>query len=114
EFCGRLLVGLGADVIKVEPPGGAPSRRIGPLYRDEPGPNNSLHFWQYNLGKRSVTLDLEQAEGQSLWRRLVASADVVLESYPPGYLEGLGLGYAQIAPPKLVWLAMTEFGQNGP
>src|SRR5262245_52913688 len=86
EVCGRLLAGLGADVVKVEPPSGAPSRRIGPFYEGRPGPERSLHFWQYNLGKRAVTLDLTNAQGRDLLRRLVRSADVVLESYPPGHL----------------------------
>jgi crotonobetainyl-CoA:carnitine CoA-transferase CaiB-like acyl-CoA transferase len=114
EFCGRLLAGLGADVIKVEPPGGAPSRRIGPFYEGRPGPERSLHFWQYNLGKRGVTLDLGNAGGRDLLRRLVGSADVVLESYPPGHLDGLGVGYRDIAEERVVWLSMTDFGQGGP
>src|SRR5712691_10241416 len=96
EFCGRLLAGLGADVIKVEPREGAPSRRIGPFYEGEPGPERSLHFWQYNLGKRGVTLNLEQPDGQDLLGRLIATADVVLESYPAGHLDKLGVGYRHL------------------
>src|SRR5262245_22279289 len=116
EFCGRLLAGLGADVIKVEPPDGAPSRRIGPFFEDVPGLERSLNFWQYNLGKRGVTLDLERAEERDLLRRLIATANVVLESYPPGQLDRLGLGYASFSAqhPSLVWLSMTDFGQTGP
>lgn len=114
EFCGRLLAGLGAEVIKIEPPGGASSRRIGPFYQGEPYPDRSLFFWQYNLGKQGITLDLTRPAGQDLLKRLVASADVLLESFRPGYLESLGLGYNQIGHPRLVWLAMTEFGQTGP
>src|SRR5205085_11623884 len=71
EFCGKLLAGDGAEVIKVEPPGGSPSRRIGPFYRDEPHPERSLFFWHYNLGKRGVTLDVETEAGR---RDLVALA----------------------------------------
>src|SRR5438874_2942758 len=109
EFCGRLLAGLGAEVIKVEPPGGAPSRRIGPFYEGTPGPERSLHFWQYNLGKKGVTLNLESAGGQDLLRRLLATADVVLESYPPGYLDRLGIGYSALGTQHTtpVWLSMT-------
>jgi crotonobetainyl-CoA:carnitine CoA-transferase CaiB-like acyl-CoA transferase len=114
EFCGRLLAGLGADVIKVEPPTGAPSRRIGPFYRDVPGPERSLYYWHYNLGKRGVTLNLECVDGRELLRRLLDTADVVLESYPPRYLESRGLGYRDVASERQVWLSMTEFGQEGP
>jgi crotonobetainyl-CoA:carnitine CoA-transferase CaiB-like acyl-CoA transferase len=114
EFCGRLLAGLGADVIKVEPPGGAPSRRIGPFYEGRPGPERSLHFWQYNLGKRAVTLDPTNAQERDLLRRLVRSADVVLESYPPGHLDRLGAGYRDIADARVVWVSMSDFGQDGP
>ena len=57
EFCGKLVAGVGADVVKVEPPSGSPTRRIGPFYKDEEEPERSLHFWHYNHGKRGVTLD---------------------------------------------------------
>ena len=63
EYCGLMLAGLGADVIKVEPPGGSPTRRIGPFYQDKPDPEGSLFFWQYNRGKRSVVLDLDSGAG---------------------------------------------------
>jgi crotonobetainyl-CoA:carnitine CoA-transferase CaiB-like acyl-CoA transferase len=62
EYCGLTLAGLGADVIKVEPPGGNSTRRIGPFYQDREDPECSLFFWQYNRGKRSVVLDLRQRE----------------------------------------------------
>src|SRR5262245_30249239 len=110
EFCGRLLAGLGAEVIKVEPPEGAPSRRIGPFYEGQPGPERSLHFWQYNLGKQGVTLDLTIAEGRDRLRQLVEGADVILESYAPGHLDGLGAGHRDIAGERVVWLSMTDFG----
>ena len=60
EYCGLTLAGLGAEVIKVEPPGGNSTRRIGPFYEDKAGPERSLFFWYYNRGKRSLVLDLEQ------------------------------------------------------
>src|SRR5216117_2348160 len=62
EYCGLTLAGLGADVIKVEPPGGSPTRRIGPFYEDREDPERSLFFWQYNRGKRSIVLDLHRQE----------------------------------------------------
>lgn len=65
EYAGLMLAGLGADVVKVEPPGGAPSRRIGPFYQDTPYPERSLHFWAYNRGKSSVVFDLECGEDRA-------------------------------------------------
>ena len=69
EYCGKVLAGLGADVVRVEPPGGEATRRFGPFYHDEPDPDRSLYFWHYNLGKRSVVLDLDAAEGRAGPRR---------------------------------------------
>lgn len=116
EFAGRILAGGGADVIKIEPPHGGPTRSIGPFYEDVPHPERSLYFWQYNLGKRGITLNLETADGQTLFKRLVASADVVLESYAPGYLPSLGLSYEQLKAinPRLIMCSITPFGQWGP
>ena len=90
EYCGLTLAGLGADVIKVEPPGGSPTRRIGPFYEDREDPERSLFFWQYNRGKRSIVLDLRQESDRQQFRALVATADVLLESTPRGDLDGLG------------------------
>jgi len=92
EYCGLTLAGLGADVIKVEPPGGNSTRRIGPFYQDREDPERSLFFWQYNRGKRSVVLDLRQREDRERFRALVATADILLESTPRGELQALGLG----------------------
>ena len=80
EYCGLTLAGLGAEVIKVEPPGGSPTRRIGPFYEDQEDPERSLFFWQYNRGKRSIVLDLQQEKDRERFRELVASADILLES----------------------------------
>src|SRR5450756_1690016 len=91
EYCGLTLAGLGAEVIKVEPPGGSPTRRIGPFYEDREEPERSLFFWQYNRGKRSIVLDLRQEKDRDRFRSLVASADVLLESTPRGEFDGLGL-----------------------
>src|ERR1700756_3245752 len=93
EYCGLTLAGLGADVVKVEPPGGSPTRRIGPFYQDREDPERSLFFWQYNRGKRSVVLDLRhREEDRARFRALVNTADVLLESTPRGELDALGLG----------------------
>ncbi|WP_432842239.1 CoA transferase [Dactylosporangium sp. CA-092794] len=70
EYCGKVLAGLGADVVRVEPPGGEVTRAYGPFHRDTAHPDRSLYFWHYNLGKRSVVLDLDEAEDQERFRRL--------------------------------------------
>src|SRR5688572_1496022 len=80
EFAGMLMAGEGADVIKIEPPSGSPSRRIGPFYEDKPDPNRSLFFWMYNRAKRGITLDLTQPEGRSTYLSLVATAEVIIDA----------------------------------
>src|ERR1700677_4316620 len=80
EYCGKVLAGLGADVIKVEPIGGEKTRSYGPFYKDIPHPDRSLYFWHYNFGKRSATIDLESSEGQQKFRRLVAESDVIIDT----------------------------------
>jgi len=70
EYCGLLLGGLGAEVIKVEPPGGNSTRQIGPFYQDVAGPERSLFFWHYNRTKRSVVLDLDDAADRARFRQL--------------------------------------------
>jgi crotonobetainyl-CoA:carnitine CoA-transferase CaiB-like acyl-CoA transferase len=116
HFCGKLLGDLGADVVKIEPPGGEPCRRIGPFVDDIPNPDRSLSFWYYNTSKRGVTLNLETGDGQQLFRRLAAEADVVLETLRPGYLDSLGLEYEALRKqnPGLVLCSLTPFGQSGP
>ncbi|HEX5366262.1 MAG TPA: CoA transferase [Acidimicrobiales bacterium] len=113
-FAGKLLAGLGADVVVVEPPGGHASRAFGPFADDRPGPERSLWWWHYNAGKRGVVLDLE-AEGELL-RRLVAGADVVLEGEPPGRLAALGLDHDVLRAGEegLIWVSVTPFGRDGP
>jgi len=115
-YCSRLWANLGADVIKVEPPGGDAERDLGPFYKDVPGRSRSLHYWYYNTDKRSVTLSLQKPEGRDLFRRLVKTADIVLETFPPGYMVSLGLGYEEMSAlnPRLVMTAITPFGQTGP
>src|SRR5438105_1903059 len=86
-LCGRLFADLGAEVIAIEPPEGNPARRGAPF-----GPDGSSLFWEaYAGGKRSLVLDLSQEPGRDRLRRLAATADFLIESYPPGHLESLGL-----------------------
>ena len=115
-FAGKLLADLGAEVIKLEPPGGDPARLLGPL---APGvdPSEASLLWQaLNPGKKSVILDLETYQGHDLFLKLAATADVVLESYPLGHLEDLGLGWEtlHLARPDLVLVSVTPFGDDGP
>ena len=116
QYAGRAFAEMGAEVIKIEPPEGDPVRNVGPFVRDEAGPERSLLWFVLNASKKGVTCNLEQPEGGDLFRRLVAEADLVLESYPPGYLQDLGLDYEQLRRehPKLVWVSVTGFGQDGP
>jgi crotonobetainyl-CoA:carnitine CoA-transferase CaiB-like acyl-CoA transferase len=116
QFCGKLLGDLGADVVKIEPPGGEPCRRLGPFVDDIPHPERSLSFWYYNTSKRGITLDLGTADGCDLFRRLAATADVVLETFRPGHLSSLGCGYHALSKdnPGLILCSLTPFGQTGP
>jgi crotonobetainyl-CoA:carnitine CoA-transferase CaiB-like acyl-CoA transferase len=116
EYCGLALAGLGAEVIKVEPPGGSPTRCIGPFYEDRQDPERSLFFWQYNRGKRSIMLDLRQPQDRDRFRALVATADILLESTPRGELDGLGLGATALLQqyPALIVARMSAFGDQGP
>ena len=115
-FCAKLLAGFGADVIKVEPPEGDPLRDEGPFPNDRPNPNASGAYLQMNTAKRSVTLDIETETGGRLLRDLVEHADVLVESYAPGYLDGLGLGYQALSRDRreLLMVSISPFGQDGP
>jgi crotonobetainyl-CoA:carnitine CoA-transferase CaiB-like acyl-CoA transferase len=116
EYCGLTLAGLGADVVKVEPPGGNPTRRIGPFYQDREDIEGSLFFWQYNRGKRSIVLDLQQTQDRDRFRALIASADILLESTPKGELDHLGLGTDALRKqfPTLIVARVSPFGDYGP
>lgn len=115
-FCSKLLADLGADVIKVERPGGDPSRNIGPFLGNAPSPHKSLFFSYHNTNKRSITLGLEKEEGRDIFRRLIERHDIVVETSPPGYLNELGLGYdvLKVSNPRLILVSITGFGQKGP
>jgi crotonobetainyl-CoA:carnitine CoA-transferase CaiB-like acyl-CoA transferase len=116
HLCGRILGDMGADVIKIEPPGGDPSRNVGPFYHDEPDPEKSLTWFFANANKRGITLDLQSADGRELFKQMAKGADIILESFRPGYMEGLGLGYASLAGvnPGVILTSITPFGQSGP
>jgi crotonobetainyl-CoA:carnitine CoA-transferase CaiB-like acyl-CoA transferase len=115
-YAGYLLGSLGADVIKVERPGGDAARNIGPFVHDIPDPEKSLFWLAYNANKRGITLNLEKDAGRELFRKLVLKADVVIESFRPGYLDELGLGYHDLAKvnPRIVLASISPFGQTGP
>jgi len=115
-LCGKILADLGADVIQIEPPSGSPARRIGPFYHDEPHLERSLYWWAYAANKRSITLNLDTADGRALLARLVPSAHFLIESFAPGHLASLGLGYEALAAinPALIVVSITPFGQDGP
>src|SRR5205085_5578572 len=110
-FAGRLLSDLGADVVKVEPPEGDPTRWWGEVRHGLSG-----YYTQQNAGKRNVCIDLKAEGGPELARRLAAVADVVIENFRPGVLDRLGLGWAALSRdnPRLVMLSITGFGQAGP
>ncbi len=115
-LCGRLLGDLGADVLKVEPPGGDPSRNRAPFYHDDAHPEKSLPWWAYNCNKRGITLDIATADGRELLRRLVASSHFLIETFAPGRMQKLGLGFDALRAvnPGLVMVSITPFGQSGP
>jgi len=115
-MCGKLMGDMGADVIKVERPGGDPARTIGPFYHDEEDPEKSLYWFAVNTSKRGITLNIEAKEGQEILRKLVKTADFLVESYPPGYMDSLGLGYSDLEKlnPGIIMVSITPFGQTGP
>lgn len=116
QLCGQLLAMLGAEVIAVEPPGGSTSRRVGPFWHDEVGPETSLFHWSYNRGKRSVVVDLATEAGRERLKALAAGADVLVDSAGPGKLAELGLGPDDLAAlnPALVTASISAFGGDGP
>ncbi len=115
-LCGKILTDLGADVIQVEKPGGNPARKIPPYLKDVADPERSLFWLAFSAGKRSVTLNWDTEDGRDLFKRLAKTADFIIESFPPGYLERAGLGYEVLTQtnPRLVLASITPFGQTGP
>lgn len=115
-MCGKILGDLGADVVKIEPPGGDRGRNRSPFYKDKPHPEKSLFFMFYNANKKGITLNLESREGTVLFKKLVKNADVVIESFFPGRMKSLGLSYKDLSRIKadLIFTSITPFGQKGP
>jgi crotonobetainyl-CoA:carnitine CoA-transferase CaiB-like acyl-CoA transferase len=116
-FCAKLLADQGADTIKVEPPAsGDRTRHEPPFIGGEPHPDRSTTFLALNTNKRGITLDVEQAEGRSLFLKLASAADVIIESFQPGHLKSLGMGYDVLRAenPKAILVSISYFGQEGP
>lgn len=116
-FCAKLLADQGADVIKIEAPGRGDPARYEPLFlSDAPHPDTSSLFLAFNTNKRSITLDVATPSGRDLLLRLIADRDILVESFTPGYLAGLGLGYDVLhrMNPRLIVVSITPFGQTGP
>ena len=116
SFCSKILADLGAYVTKVEKPGGDFSRNIGPFWKKVPHPEESLSFCYNNNNKLGVTLDLENSAGRMIFTKLVENADVVVESFSPGYLDNLDLSFECLSRinPGIIMASVTGFGQNGP
>jgi crotonobetainyl-CoA:carnitine CoA-transferase CaiB-like acyl-CoA transferase len=116
SYCTKLLADCGAEVIKVEQPAGDAARAYGPFPCDEPHLEKSGLFLHLNAGKRSVMLDLWSAAGGETVRRLIGTADIIVENYAPGTLERLELSYEELATqrPGLVLTSITPFGSTGP
>ena len=115
-ICAKILADFGADVVKVEPPGGDRARSMAPHFGNDPHPEKSLVFLLANLNKRGVTLNLDDPDGRELLRRMARTSDIIVESYAPGYLASLGLDYAALSQenPGLIMISITPFGQTGP
>lgn len=116
SFCSKVLADLGALVIKVEKPGGDSSRKVGPFLKDQAGSGASLFFLYNNANKLGITLDIEKDEGRELFIRLIRTADVVIETFPVGYLERIGCPFKVMeeANPGIILASVTGFGQTGP
>jgi len=115
-LCGKILGDLGADVIKIEKPGGDVSRDRGPFYRNIPDREKSLFWMAYNTSKRSVTLNIETSDGREIFRRLAETADIIIETFSPGYMANLGLDYSVLSSinARVILVSITPFGQTGP
>jgi crotonobetainyl-CoA:carnitine CoA-transferase CaiB-like acyl-CoA transferase len=116
HVAGSILRQLGAEVIAIEPPGGQSARRMAPFAGDIDDPERSLQHWSYNRGKQSVELDIDAEDGRAELLRLIAGADVLIESFDPGELAARGLtieGLAELNP-ALIHVSITPFGSDGP
>jgi crotonobetainyl-CoA:carnitine CoA-transferase CaiB-like acyl-CoA transferase len=115
-LCGQLLSDLGCDVIAIEPPGGSSARERGPFAGDVRERERSLTWWAWARGKRSIVLDLTTETGREELKQLARGADFLIESFAPGHMASLGLGYADLAAlnPALIYVSISGFGQDGP
>lgn len=115
-YCGKLLGDFGMEVIKVEPPEGDRLRLRAPFHKNIIHLERSLYFLYYNTSKGSITLNLENQDGRHIFKEIAKTADVVLETFPVGYLQSIGLGYADLRElnPRLVMASISPFGQTGP
>ena len=115
-MCGWILASLGAEVIKVEPPCGDKARNIPPFFKDQAHPEKSLFYFAYNANKKSITLNIETADGRAILKKLVKVSDFIIESFEPGYMDKLGIGYKDLSAinPRIVMTAISPFGQTGP
>jgi crotonobetainyl-CoA:carnitine CoA-transferase CaiB-like acyl-CoA transferase len=116
EIVGKLLAGMGADVLKVELPEGSATRGVGPYVGDVRDPNRSLAFWYYNTNKRSAVLDYRSPAGRDRLMRLILETDVVISTFSPHELKELGLDLSELrsASPATILLSVTPFGLDGP
>jgi crotonobetainyl-CoA:carnitine CoA-transferase CaiB-like acyl-CoA transferase len=116
SFCSKILADFGAKVIKVESSLGDSSRRIGPFWQGSPQPERSLFFWYNNTNKLGITLDLEQSADREVFLRQIEDCDIAVETFVPGYLDDLGLGFKSLIElnPGLIMVSVTGFGQTGP
>jgi crotonobetainyl-CoA:carnitine CoA-transferase CaiB-like acyl-CoA transferase len=115
-LCGKIFADMGAEVIKVEPREGCATRRIPPFLDDVSGLDSSTYFLAYAAGKKSITANLEHAEGRELFLELIKRSDFLVESFRLGHLESIGLGHATLAEfnPRLIHATITPFGDSGP
>jgi crotonobetainyl-CoA:carnitine CoA-transferase CaiB-like acyl-CoA transferase len=116
-YCTKYLADSGAEVIKVEMPGtGDPARQMSPFYKDDPHPEKSGIFLHLNTSKKGVTLNLRTDTGVKIFKELVKAADILVESFRPHVMPGLGLGYPELEKinPRLVMTSISSFGQTGP
>ena len=115
-LCGKILADLGAEVIQVENPSGNPARKIPPFAEGKNGPEHSLFWYAFSAGKKSIILDIDSATGRGNLKKLVGTADFLIESFDPGYLDSIGLGYQTLSSinPALIMVSISPFGQTGP
>ena len=115
-LAGRLFGDLGADVIKIEKPQGDPGRNLGPFYHDINDPEKSLYWMGFNTNKRGITHNIENNNGQEIFKNLCKTTDIIIESFDPGYMDKHSLGYSTLSEINsgIIVSSITGFGQNGP